>query len=455
MNGVVSYSVYIPRYVLPREAIAQAWSVKSMPGSKAVRNFDEDSLTMAHAAASRLPNAPPECLYFASTTSPYLQRSSASQIAAACGLPADVRTADFAGTLRAGTSALLAAVEGGRPAWVVASDTRDGAPESLEEMLFGDAAAAVAVGAENVIAEVVSAVSRSDDFLDEWRRDSDGFVHSFASKYSLSHGYEANILAAARECLRQAGIEAGRVSWAALPSPDGRAQTACAKALGIDAAKVIDSRIADIGLTGTAMPFLMLAQALDRAQPGDLILLAGYGEGADAILFRATSALSALDRPRLKSDSRPIHCSSYPVYRKLRDYMRSSTGGPEISNVFWKREERQNVRLQGTLCPKCGAVHYPPSKTCPSCRNRDGLTEKALARTGRLFTFTKDYLYDSPNPPAVMAVVDLDGGGRLLCQMTDVQERDVEIGMPLEMVLRRLRDSSQNHHYYWKCRFPC
>jgi hydroxymethylglutaryl-CoA synthase len=54
--------------------------------------------------------------------------------------------------------------------------------------------------------------------------------------------------------------------------------------------------------------------------------------------------------------------------------------------------------------------------------------------------------------PTVMSVIELDGGGRFLCQMTDVDEREVAIGMPVELVLRRLREGGQNHHYYWKCR---
>jgi uncharacterized OB-fold protein len=52
----------------------------------------------------------------------------------------------------------------------------------------------------------------------------------------------------------------------------------------------------------------------------------------------------------------------------------------------------------------------------------------------------------------VNAVVDLDGGGRFLCQMTDVDEREVEIGMQVELVLRRMREAESMHHYYWKAR---
>ena len=84
MIGITGCSIYIPRYRLPREVIAQAWDGRVLPGAKAVSNFDEDALTMAQCAVWGLGSAAPDRLYFASTTSPYWQRSTASQIAAAC-----------------------------------------------------------------------------------------------------------------------------------------------------------------------------------------------------------------------------------------------------------------------------------------------------------------------------------------------------------------------------------
>ena len=52
----------------------------------------------------------------------------------------------------------------------------------------------------------------------------------------------------------------------------------------------------------------------------------------------------------------------------------------------------------------------------------------------------------------VEVTLDLDGGGRFLCQMTDANEADVAIGMPVELVLRRMREGAGAHHYYWKGR---
>jgi hydroxymethylglutaryl-CoA synthase len=457
MIGITNYSVYVPRRRMRRETIAAAWGAPAGApaalGCKAVVNFDEDSLTMAQSAAWPLAQAGgAEALSFASTTSPYWQRSAASLVAAACDLPAQTATADFGGSLRAGTTALRAALDAVavgsvRTAVVAAADCRDGAPESAEEILFGDAAAAVSVGSQDLVAELVAAATRSDDFPDEWRRDTDAHVRSFPSKYSLTRGYTENVVAVGRALFEKAGVQPGQIARAALASTDGRAHIAAAKALGIPAARVEDVRAGDIGITGAAMPLFLLAQALDRARAGDLILTIAYGDGADGFLFRALA-----DGGRLLPDSATMEYSTYQVYRKLREYGRASGSGAEISNVLLRREETQNVRLHGSLCPQCGLLQFPIAKVCGQCHRHDGLVEKPLARHGRLFTFTKDFLYSGPAEPTVMAVVDLEGGGRFLCQMTDVDPAAVEIGMEVELVLRRMREGAGDHYYYWKCR---
>jgi 3-hydroxy-3-methylglutaryl CoA synthase/uncharacterized OB-fold protein len=453
MIGITNYSVYDPRRRMRRETIAAAWGAPAMPGCKAVVNFDEDSLTMAQSAAWPLAQSSgAEALSFASTTAPYWQRSAASLIAAACDLPAQTATADFGASLRSGTTALRAALDavaGGsvRTALVTAADCRDGAPESAEEVLFGDAAAAVSVGSEGLVAELVAAVTRCDDFPDEWRRDTDAQVRSFASKYSLTRGYTENVVAVGRALFEKAGVRPEQIARAALASSDGRAHIAAAKALDIPAPHVEDVRAGDIGITGAGMPLFLLAQALDRSKAGDLILAIAYGDGADGFLFRALGGGA-----RLQPDGPTMDYPSYQVYRKLRKYWRANGGSAEISNVLLRREETQNVRLHGSLCPQCGLLQFPIAKVCGSCHHHGGLMDKPLVRRGRLFTFTKDFLYNAPVEPTVMAVVDLEGGGRFLCQMTDVDPAVVEIGMEIELVLRRMREGAGDHYYYWKCR---
>lgn len=452
MISIAACSVYIPRCRLPRETLAEAWGGRPASGAKAVANFDEDALTMGHSAVARLAVPAPDRFYFASTTAPYWQRSSSSQIAAAADWGPETATADFGGSLRSGFSALLAgfdAIASGdaRKVIVTAADRRDAPPESAEEAAFGDGSAGICVTASNGPAEVVAFSSRSDDFLDEWRRDADSFVHSYTSKYSLTRGFESNIVSVAQTVLGKAGVKSSELAAVAVNSPDGRAHPMLAKGLGVEPARIHTD--ASAGVTGAAMPLIALASALASASPGDLILALAYGDGADAVLLRCNAPVPLSGRT---DTAPPIPFPSYARYRKSREYLRQDSSGPEISNVLWKKEERQNVRLHGTRCPECGVVQFPITRVCAACRNSQGLLEIALGRCGRVFTFTKDFLYDAPVQPTVMTVVDLEGGGRFLCQMTDVNERDVHIGMPVELVLRRLREGGHNHHYYWKCR---
>ena len=82
MAGITSYGAYIPLHRLSRTEIARAWGEGEAPGEKAVANFDEDSLTMAVAAARDcLKGIDPgsiEGLYFASTTAPYKEKQTAA-----------------------------------------------------------------------------------------------------------------------------------------------------------------------------------------------------------------------------------------------------------------------------------------------------------------------------------------------------------------------------------------
>src|SRR2546428_3306791 len=101
MPAIVAAAAYVPRYRLPRELIAKEWGGASAGGEKAVANHDEDSLTMAVNAALALADAErPDAVFFATTTSPYIEKQAAVTIAAVLDLPAATRTIDFTDTLR-------------------------------------------------------------------------------------------------------------------------------------------------------------------------------------------------------------------------------------------------------------------------------------------------------------------------------------------------------------------
>ena len=425
--------------------------------------FDEDALTLGLEAAQRCieekGKAGIDGLYFASTSAPFWQRSSASFMTAACDLSAECESADFSGSIRSATSALRAGVDAlssGRLSRVLiaAGDIRDGQPGENEEEWFGDAGSAVMLGHDDIIAEIVGMASRSDDFLDEWRRDTDGFIQTQSSRFSTERGYQANLVAVGQALLKKHGVQPQECTKIIVPSPDGRAHANVAKKLGFQDVQIQNPLFQEVGACGSAAPFLLLAAALETAKPGDFLLLLSYGDGADGVLLRVTDEI----KKRVLSRSVSDHLSekrlypSYQIYKKMRTYYAENEDGPDLSNVFLAKEEKQNVRLYGTQCLHCGTRQYPIARVCISCKNHDSLQEVALERTGSVFTFTRDHLYGAGDSPTIMSVVDMEQGGRLYIQMTDVDPEDAQIGDQIVLTLRRRKEGPTMHHYYWKCR---
>jgi len=463
MVGITGYSVYVPRYRLARELIAGAWGSSQPSGEIAVGNYDEDALTMAAEAAVECiagSGSDIDGLYFASTSAPYAEKQVASMIATACDLPRRSQTADYAGSSRAALSAVLAAfnavrAETRKHILVAAADARLAAPESEMEGSLGDAAAAVTIGSEQVLAEIVQTASVSEEFTHFWRTDGERFLQAFPGRFSNTYGYANDIGEAVSILLEAAGLQAKAVAKFALSSPDIRAAADLAKKIGFDAkTQLVPPAIGSIGSAGTADPLLALGAALDTVSAGDWIVVAGYGEGADAVLLRATADLpkSRPARSWKQTLDAKLSLPSYAKYLKLRRIVDVDATGEAINNVLEYKELKQDVRFYGSRCESCGMVQYPIARVCIQCKGRDCLTDHKLQKTGKIFTFTVDHLIANVEHPLPMAVVDLDGGGRVYLQVTDFEEEEVEIGKPVQLTFRRLHEGGDNHNYFWKAR---
>ena len=144
---------------------------------------------------------------------------------------------------------------------------------------------------------------------------------------------------------------------------------------------------------------------------------------------------------------------SYGRYARFRKLVRKETVTSDVSSpvILW-RDRKELLPLYGGRCPRCGTVQFPKHRLCVECADPNGLEEVKLARRGRLFTFTNDYLTESPDPPVTHAVVDLDGGGRLYVQLTDCEPERVEIDMPLELTFRKIHEAGGFNNYFWKAR---
>ncbi|HUI26174.1 MAG TPA: OB-fold domain-containing protein [Candidatus Kryptonia bacterium] len=464
MAGIIGFGSYVPRYRLPREVIAKEWGQPSMGGEKAVANHDEDSLTLAvnaatHCFADTSP-AKLAAVFFASTTSPYREKQAAATVAAVLDTGSQVRTADFTDSLRAGTSALQAGLDavgaGAKTVLVCAGDCRMGEPDSPAEQNYGDAGAAVLLGGSNVIAEVLGSFSLSEEFHGTWRTEGQDYLHSFPGGFETKFGYTRFVTAAIQGVLKQCNLMAQQITTAVIAAPNPRVIAGVAKAAGLDPKKQINDTLwAVLGDTGTTQPLLLLAAALERAKPGDIVLLASYGDGGDAFVFKVTDAIPSYHTARsvYSQIETKRHLSSYGKYARFRKLIRKEDHNTDLSTpVVLFRDQKAVLPLYGGRCPKCQTVQFPKHRICVECGHRDGLEEVKLSRRGTLFTFTNDFLFESPDQPVTHAVVELDGGGRVYVQMTDCPVEQVEIDMPLELTFRKYHEGFGMNNYFWKAR---
>lgn len=108
--------------------------------------------------------------------------------------------------------------------------------------------------------------------------------------------------------------------------------------------------------------------------------------------------------------------------------------------AYW-RTSKQRLGLRGEICPHCGAKLFPPRDICPACT---GPAKTPFQFSGRGTVYSFSTLYAAPQEfeeyvPYIVALIKLDEGPLVTAQLTDVERDQVYIGMPVEMVTRRIR----------------
>jgi hydroxymethylglutaryl-CoA synthase len=461
MVGVTHLGTYLPRRRLDRGQIARAWGSRPVPGSRTVAAVDQDALIMSvDAALACMGDADPagfDGLYFASTSAPYVEKQVASFVATAIDLPRTAAVADLCGSTRAGLAALRAAgdaVHAGslRHALVAAADVRLAEPGTELEAQLGDGAACVAVGTDHVVAELVSAASVSEEFTYFWRTDEQRYVQVADARFGNQYGVARDVPEAVTAALRKAELPAARVAQLCLAVPDARAAADAAKRIGCDpATQLAPSLVGETGLLGTADALVQLARALETAKPGDFLVVAAYGEGADALVLRATDALPDRRPPSIAGLLEGgIAFPSYERYLRARGVLPADVGGETMPTYIEWKELKQDVRLYGSRCEACGLVQFPQALVCVGCQTRDRMVDAKLAKTGSVFTFTIDNLAQVAEHPMPMVVADLDAGGRVYLQGTDCAEGEIAVGARVRLTFRRLHEAGGNRNYFWK-----
>lgn len=477
MVGITSFGGYVPRYRLNRMLVfgMMGWLnpviITNARGEKAVANFDEDSITMAVAAGmdclKGFDRQAVDAVYFASTTAPYKERQNANIVAGALGAREEIRSADFSSSLKSGTTALLSALEfvgcnGGGQAVVCAADCRLGKMASTQEMVFGDGGAAVMVGDEDVAAEFKGAYSVSVDFVDHLRGANTKYDRMWEERWIRDVGYGQLIPRAVEGLCGKYDMKPADFDRIIYPSYYGGARKKINARLELEQDKVQDNMAETVGDTGTAHPLLMLASALEEAQPGQKILLVSYGSGCDALWFEVTDNIKKVREGRgvARWLARRAELDNYQKYLVWKGMappelgIRGETDKETRWSLVW-RDHKSILGLWGGKCKACGTQQWPARRMCvnPDCGAIDEFEPVYLAdKGGTIFSYTGDMLAASLNPPAVYGTVSFNGGGRTVLDFTDCTVDDLAVGNPVDFSFRiKFYDPKRDiTNYFWK-----
>lgn len=335
--GISGYGVYLPRLRIKRDDYAKAWGSFAAAGvsEKSVLGYDEDVLTMAAKAARRalesvpLPASKVSRFALASTSPPYAEKLLSGTVLTSLGIPNDAFASDHTTSTRAGTEALIAALEhlAARPSGNALVAIADAPAASMWDPIehgLGAGAAAFVLSADEVLAEVDGHASVASEHAGERFRPRDEHALRDLGVKKFSEGsYVANTTKAAGALLKRLGRKAEDYAHAVFQQPDARIPAAAAGKLGFTEAQLAAGLVSSyLGDLGAASPAVGLAAALDAARVGDRILVVSYGSGAgsDALSLRVAS-----DRKSpyaVQAEAARKEYVDYVHYLKLRQAIR-------------------------------------------------------------------------------------------------------------------------------------
>ena len=472
MVGILSAGIYVPRRRLQRSAIfaANSWFApglkRAAKGQKAVANWDEDAITMAVEAArnclATLDREGIESVALASTTLPFADRSNAGIVKEALNLADATGAADTTGSRRAATSGLINALGGTKTQLCIASDNRKAKPASPAEMSYGDGAAAVLIGEGDTIANYIGGRSVTIDFVDQYRASGVDFDYAWESRFARDEGYQKILGVALIDALAALKLKGSDIAHAAIGVPVNRIPQALAKAAGIDPDNVCDDLSANVGDTGVSYPIMLLANILETAKPGEKILVAGFGQGADVLVFEATEAIlkhqaSSSVTAEIAGGVEDDNYMRYLFHRGLLDIekgMRAEMDEKQPGTTL-ARSRKAVLGLIGGRCSKTGTVQFPKTDISVNPNSRESHTQEdypLAERAAKVVSYTADSLTYSPDPPGYYGMIDFKGGGRMVAEFADAAADDVFVGGDMRMVFRiKAVDERRDFiKYFWK-----
>lgn len=481
MVGIIGYGAYVPRMRLQRKAMAEAnaWLAPNLKakakGERTFGNWDEDAVTFAVEAARDAlgpgdDRSHVKALYLASTTLPFADRLNAGIVQAALTLDRSVQAMDVTGSQKAGVTALAQAlcVANGAPdgadphILVAAGERRRAKAASTQEFDWGDGGAAMLVGREGVLAEWIGGAASTADFVDHFRGSDAEFDYQWEERWIRDEGFMKLVPPVLERALASAGVAAGEVTRFILPSTFKGVPEGIAKRVGLKPEAVADTLAAGVGETGCAHALLMLAGALETANAGDVILVAQFGQGCEALVFRVTDAITGFKPQRglsgwLADRKEETSYTKHLVFSRLVEWdkgMRAEKDNKTALTTLYRAND-QILGLVGGRCTQSGTVQFPRSRISVAPNSPAVDTQepyKFADRSGAVLTYSADFLTYSMNPPNHYGMIVFDGGGRIFMDIADVEPGEIDAGTRVRMAFRvkEWDDRRGFTRYFWK-----
>jgi 3-hydroxy-3-methylglutaryl CoA synthase len=461
--------VFVPRLRMPRAAIADAhaWALPGLKGlGRGERSFcswDEDAVTMAVQAARNcvaVAESSPAEVVLASTTAPFADLQNASIVCRALRLDGSVTSQDVGGTTQSGLRALAQALEAGGtvPRLVIASDRRHAKPGSSQEFTYGAGAAAFMIGSGDVAARYLGRHSTATAFVDHFRESGERFDYYWEERWIRDAGVSRIVPQTVAALIKGIGVSVDRVAAFGLAGAPVGSDALVAKALGLAPDRIVPDMQGSVGDTGAAHPLLLLASAIERGRPGDVVVIAGFGLGCEALAFeiaeggRRPQLGMAETISRKHVDGSYLKMLSFEGGLQLDFGPRSETTiKASLSQQF--RSAEQLLAFVGARCGNCGQVQFPPLPSCVNCGEVTVMSPVELSNEpARLATVSADWLQFYPAPPLYVGLVQFDVGARALMEIVDVPPGGLEVGTPLGFAFRLKAHDELRHYtrYFWK-----
>ncbi len=305
MAGIIGYGAYVPRLRIKVEEIARVWNEDARSISKglnihekSVPSLDEDAATIAVEAARKavlhagIDSEELGAVYVGSESHPYAVKPTATIVVRAIGAGTAIAAADLEFACKAGTAGmqiLMGMADSGMISYgmAIGTDTSQGRPGDALEYTASAGGAAFIIGSkkEEMIAEILKTVSYTSDTPDFWRREGANFP-SHGGRFTGEPGYFKHVLHATKLLFEKTGFKPSDFKYAVFHQPNGKFPLNAAKLLGFTEKQVEEGLLTPIiGNTYSGASMLGLAAVLDKAMPGEKVLVTSFGSGAGSDSF--------------------------------------------------------------------------------------------------------------------------------------------------------------------------